>query len=370
MKRSLLLMLAVFLVISMVGMLASVGCKVEAAADEETAVTDEVVDEVVEEVVEEGQTEEEEEVVASEEVLYIGTFGWWGFEFAQQIKYGMVMAEKFWNESFGQNVVVDFTGPMDTDAEKVYEGLETAIARNPVGIFHMNQGLGEEKILLPYQENGGIVFNFGGTPTTYATDGMIGNDLTYFGELEAKKAIELAGESFTYAIGTLPESAQHQSKMEGIHTILDQYDTIEFAGLADDGSNVTEGVQNYTAFLTAHPDIDVLITTSGTGGANASTALEEAGYEPGEIIVISADVTEAHIAGLKSGYITQVLGTDLSNFGFYAISIMHLRHLNPAPITKDDIATGHLSGPVNITLGNPWIDSTNADVWSDLNFSE
>ena len=319
---------------------------------------------------EEESAEMEAEIREKTEALYIVSIGWWGFEWAQQVKYGAQQAEKFWNEVCGHNIKVEFVGPMDADTDKIYEGIETAIAKNPTGMYVMDLGMGEEKIIQPYLDRGGIVTNIGAPPKTYTTHAMIGNDLFYFGQIQAKKAIELKGESFKYAIGSLPESPQHIRKREGIKDIMDQYPNIEYVGMADDGKDIPEGVQNYTAFLTIHPDIDVFITTSGIGGAAAYRALEESGYEPGEIVVVSADMTADHITGLDKGFITRILGTELANFGFYAISIMHLRHLNAAPLTKNDEATGHLPGPVNIVIGNPWIDKSNVEYWMELNFSD
>ena len=359
MKKHLKLMVVFAVVAALIITISISGCKPSTSTAEEKG-TEEA---VTEETATTEETAEESEVVAEEEYLYVVATGWYSYDWAKQVKYGAQMAEKFWNEQCGQNVRVEFTGPMDNDPQKIYEGLEAAIAMDPIGIYYHGLNMGEGKIVKPYQEAGGLIMNVGAYPNDYESDCYVGNDLVLHGEYEGKKAIELAGESFTYAVGSMAEAQNMILKRQGISSVLDKYPDVEYLGMVEDGATIPEGVQNYSAFLLNHPDVDVFITTSGVGGAALVTALEETGHEPGDIIVISSDMTAEHIEGVKKGYITAILGTELSNFGFYAITTLHLKHLNPCPLTTDDAATGHMGGPLLVALGLPWITADNVDAW-------
>lgn len=59
--------------------------------------------------------------------------------------------------------------------------------------------------------------------------------------------------------------------------------------------------------------------------------------------------------------------------GFYAVTIMHLRKMNPAPITKNDetlMKAGFLPGPYNLIIDNPWIDKSSVEIWKQMNIDQ
>ena len=346
MRKYLKVMVIMTVVVAMIAMISMSGCSTGTA-------TEDAADGV----------EENAKVVAGEEELYINAIGWTGWEWAQQVAHGMKMAEEYWND-LGENIKLEFTGPVDSDAEKIYEGLETAIAKNPLGIYTMHMGLGEDDLLGPYHDNGGIVFLITGVVKDYV-DCYVGNDLFYYGTRQGMKASEDYGDSFKYAIDTLPESPNHQLKRQGIQSILDQYDNIEFLGIIDTAADVTEGAANVNAFMTANPDVDVIISTTSTGAASCTIALQEAGYEPGKVKLIGSELTPDNFSGIESGYIDQVLVADLVNWGFYALSGMHLMHLNLAPLSGDDESAGYRPGPSSIIGGVFWVDNNNVGLYKD-----
>jgi ribose transport system substrate-binding protein len=70
-----------------------------------------------------------------------------------------------------------------------------------------------------------------------------------------------------------------------------------------DNFDVTKGTQLIGATLLAHPDLKVIIASSGPGGQAAAAAVKQAGLS-GKIMVIGFDAVPAEIAALKDGTIT------------------------------------------------------------------
>jgi ribose transport system substrate-binding protein len=70
-----------------------------------------------------------------------------------------------------------------------------------------------------------------------------------------------------------------------------------------DNFDVTKGTQLIGATILAHPDLKVIIASSGPGGQAAAAAVKQAGLS-GKIMVIGFDAVPAEIAALKDGTIT------------------------------------------------------------------
>ena len=98
--------------------------------------------------------------------------------------------------------------------------------------------------------------------------------------------------------------------------------------------------------------------------------MEEAGVGPGEKFILCGDITDDILQSIRDGYITKTLAQQFASEGFYGISTMHLRRLNPAPVTGNDPKAGLVPGPVNIITDNFWIDKNNIDLFAKLNQHE
>ena len=70
-----------------------------------------------------------------------------------------------------------------------------------------------------------------------------------------------------------------------------------------DNFDVTKGTQLIGATILAHPDLKVIIASSGPGGQAAAAAVKQAGLS-GQITVIGFDAVPAEIAALKDGTIS------------------------------------------------------------------
>lgn len=362
-KLSLWLMI-VMITVTMIGLFSFSSCKgttaeTTAAASETTAAASETAA---------AETTAAATVVAAEEETYIFAGGWWAYPVWQQLKYGVTKAAEYWNAK-GDPIKVEFVGPMEGDMDQIYAGLEAAIAKNPTGIIYLGAlALNEGPIIQPYLDSGGMVWCFGGTGGVgWTATGTGGTDNSVYGELLGKKAIELAGENAKVGIQTIAASPDHQARVAGIKRIFANYPNVKILQEMEEGASSTEGTANAAAFIAANPDFDIMIGTGSLGGTNTSVALKEAGIAAGEKKVLCGDISDDILKYIREGYITATLAQQFASEGFYAITVMHLRKLDPAPLTSDDKKTGFLPGPINLVEGNFWVDQSNIDLFGNLN---
>jgi len=305
------------------------------------------------------------------EDLYMIAGGWWAYGVWKQLKYGAIMATEFWTKN-GSPMRLETVGPMEADMDRIYSALESAIAKNPKGIiYYCALGLNEGKIVKPYLENGGMLWGFGGSKGSDFTEtGTIGTNNSYFGELLGKEVISLAGSNAKVGIQTIAAAADHQDRVLGMKKIFKDYPNVKILQEMEEGPDAAQGTANAAAFTAANPNFDIIVSTGSLGGHNAATALEEAGVGPGEKFILCGDITDDILQSIRDGYITKTLAQQFASEGFYGISTMHLRRLNPAPVTGNDPKAGLVPGPVNIITDNFWIDKNNIDLFAKLNQHE
>lgn len=307
----------------------------------------------------------------AEKETYIFAGGWWAYPVWKQLKYGFTKGAEYLN-SLGANIEVKFVGPLEGDMDQIYAGLQQAIAQKPTGIMYLCAlGLNEGPIIDAYRKAGGLVWGFGGAEGDFKIDGLPGSDNTFFGRTLAERAIQAAGKtSFEVVIQTIQESPDHIARVQGIKEVFSKYPEIKILGYLEEGPTVEQATAGVSAFLAAHPEVDVFLGTASLTGMEAATALREAGIGPGEKVVICSDISTDILAGIKSGYVTGTVGQQFGQEAFWALIGMHLQHTNPVPLTKNDAATGFKPGPYRLIMPNPWIDKSNVAVWETLNEME
>lgn len=363
MKEKVICFIVALMIVSMVAAFSLGGCKTQTGTETTAATTAEATT-----AAEATVAVETTAVVAGEQELYVFAGGWWGTGVWKQIKYGGQQAEKFWNDR-GDNIKVEFAGPMEADMNAIYAGLETAIAKNPTGIVYgAGLGLNEGPIVEPYLKNGGMIFTFNDWYSTqWDATGNVGTPNDLVATAMAKKAIEMFGEKFTVGIATISGDPVHKLRRDTVEAIFSKYPDIKIVGYFEQGKTTEEGTANATAFLAANPDVDGFLTMSSETGPALVTALKEANIAAGDKWVIASDVTDPILAAIKEGYISATFGSQFASVGFYCVTNMHLMHLDPCPLTTDDKATGFVPGLVDAKLLPPSVDAKNIDLWTSMN---
>jgi len=352
MKKAFVLITALICIISFAGIVSLAGCKEEQA--ESNAVEEEAMGEE-EAIVEEDEGEEDEgEVVAADEELYINVSGGWSHAPWQQAKVGCQMADEFW----GDELTVEFAGPPDYNSDEMLAALEASIARKPTGIIWLSFGVGEDELLTQYHADGGMIMDWVGVTGNYPSDIMVGVDNRLFGQDLAKWMIDVMSEkqgvakedvSFKIGLMTLVGNALHLTRLDGIMDVLSEYPGVEIVGpTIDEGGDAETAAKNASAFIAQNPDVDCYIGTAALTGGALGRALKEAGYAPGEKVVIGADQDPELIVALQEGYLHGSLGYSFAAEMFHGITAMHIAHDALVKYTNNDKEYGFTVLPQRI----------------------
>ena len=175
----------------------------------------------------------------------------------------------------------------------------------------------------------GIVVTVGNSPMTdlqaeFGTKGMgyAGVDLYAGGTLTAEamlaKGLQAGDEAMVYGVFSQAERGQSEKGLA---------DTLEKAGLKVDRLEITQDVNSDTslaipvlvAYIQSHPDLKAIGTQHGGITGQMGQVLQQAGKQPGDIVVGGIDLGPATIDGLKSGYITATLDQLLYLQGFMPV---------------------------------------------------
>jgi simple sugar transport system substrate-binding protein len=175
----------------------------------------------------------------------------------------------------------------------------------------------------------GIVVTVGNSPMTdlqaeFGTKGMgyAGVDLYQGGKLTAEnmlaKGLKAGDEAMVYGVFSQAERGQSEKGLA---------DTLEAAGLKVDrleitqevNSDVSLGVPVLVSYIQSHPDLKAIGTQHGGVTGILAQVLQQAGKQPGDIVVGGIDLGPATIDGLKSGYITATLDQLLYLQGFMPV---------------------------------------------------
>jgi simple sugar transport system substrate-binding protein len=104
-------------------------------------------------------------------------------------------------------------------------------------------------------------------------------------------------------------------------------DTLEAAGLTVDRLEITQeansdaslAVPVLVAYIQSHPNLKAIGTQHGGITGVLAQVLEQAGKQPGDIVVGGIDLGPATIDGLKSGYVSATLDQLLYLQGFMPV---------------------------------------------------
>jgi simple sugar transport system substrate-binding protein len=175
----------------------------------------------------------------------------------------------------------------------------------------------------------GIVVTVGNSPMTdlqeqYGPQGMgyAGVDLYEGGKLTAEhmlaQGLQSGDEAMVYGVFSQAERGQSEKGLA---------DTLEAAGLTVDRLEITQeansdaslAVPVLVAYIQSHPNLKAIGTQHGGITGVLAQVLEQAGKQPGDIVVGGIDLGPATIDGLKSGYVSATLDQLLYLQGFMPV---------------------------------------------------
>jgi simple sugar transport system substrate-binding protein len=252
------------------------------------------------------------------------------------------------------------------DPQKMIDAFKQAIAAEPDCIEIMGHP-GEDAMmpLVDEAEGKGIVVTSGNNPmpnieAKYQSKGFgyAGADLYAGGHLTGQAMVaaglKAGDEALVYDIW---HQEGRSRSSQGV------FDALTEAGLTVDKLDVTnevdvdatQAIPILTAYLAAHPNLKAIGTQHGNITAILPKVLEQAGKQPGDILVGGIDLGPDTIAGIRSGYIVASFDQVLYLQGYYPVQQCWLTKTYLIPGLHLDTGVGTVT-PQNVDLIAPLIE--------------
>jgi simple sugar transport system substrate-binding protein len=226
--------------------------------------------------------------------------------------------------------------------ETMINQFKEAMAANPDCIEIMGHpGSAAFRDLVAQAVGQGVVVTVGNSPMTdlqqeFGAQGLgyAGVDLYAGGKLTAEamlaQGLQAGDEAMVYGVFSQAERGQSEKGLA---------DTLEAAGLVVERLEISQEVNSDTslaapvlvAYIQSHPNLKAIGTQHGGITGELAQILQQAGKQPGEIIVGGIDLAPATIEGLESGYVSATLDQLLYLQGFMPVvqCVMTARYKMP-----------------------------------------
>jgi len=368
MKKPIIWLVVIMMVFSFAFL--GIGCK--ATSGETTVVDETTAADVTTAASTDAAAETTAAVVAGTPELVICSGGWWGIDGWVNLKYGLQAAEKFLKAE-GVDIKVETSGPNGDDIEQVLAGIEASVAKKPIGIIIYHHNIGEDKMLNQYVQDGGMIVDRGTMmsmspdPLPYPIVMSIGTDDLNYGINHAKWLIELMGDSFTMGIDTMTDQYVHRQRVAGMMSVFSQYPNIEIIEpYMEQGATAESAAANASAWISQNGKAaDAIICTSALGASGVSTALKEAGFQPGDITVLGSDVDPTIVELIQQGWIVGTTGQAFAVQSFYAVLTLHALYNKGVITTVNDDKAGYVNAPSTMITPTFRITKDNTDDWAE-----
>jgi len=145
--------------------------------------------------------------------------------------------------------------------------------------------------------------------TTSVQDVVLGTDYANQGKVVAENIAKRGGQQNVIILGNQP-SGVHRVFVDGFVKALPALGNVTLVAEAYDAGDPTQTTDVVSRTLTAHPDVNVVLSWEGNAVAGITTAIKEKGLT-GKVVGVVNDVTPEVVAGLKDG---TLYGTSKQNF--------------------------------------------------------
>jgi simple sugar transport system substrate-binding protein len=337
MKKSLLWVAVLVLSVSMVIAFSLAGCKATTAAETTAAATAKPF---------EGIT------------IWFFTGGPEGCPFGSVVAKGAKAAE----DALGPTVTYLYS---DWNVEKMISQFKEAVAAAPDGICIMGHP-GEVAFapLVDQAEAAGIIVTsqnteLPGIQAKYGANGFgyVGASNYSAGVLLGKQSvIEFGLKEGDRALvyGLLAQETRGLRSKGCVDALTEAGLTVDYLEISNEiNADPTLGTPVITGYISANPDVKLIITDHGAVTATVQTYLKAANVEPGAIKVAGFDLSAASVEAIKSGYLGLILDQQPFLQGYLPILQVCL--------TK----TYYFSG-LNIDTGSGFVNAKNVDVLAGL----
>ena len=235
-----------------------------------------------------------------------------GGVFAVNVYNGAVQAAK----DLGANVSYVWSG---WDPQKMIQQFSESAATKPDGIAVMGHP-GDEAFdsLIDDAESKGIIVTSQNTELPLAQAKYMANGFGYVGAVnydaghalgvEAIKRFGLKSGDRAMVWGLLSQPSRGERTKGVIDAFKEAGLTVDYNEI-DSATNAdpVQGTATFSAYVSAHPDVKVIVTGHGGLTATAETYLKAAGKNPGDIMMAGFDLSPATVSAIQGGWMNLVI---------------------------------------------------------------
>jgi simple sugar transport system substrate-binding protein len=207
----------------------------------------------------------------------------------------------------------------DWDPQKMTQQFSEAAATKPDGIAVMGHP-GDESFdsLIDQAESNGIIVTSQNTELPLAQAKYMANGFGYVGAknydaghalgAEAVKRFGLKSGDRAMVWGLLSQPSRGQRTQGVIDAFNEAGLTVDYIEIdSATNSDPAAGTATFTGYVSANPDVKVVVTDHGGLTATAATYLQAAGKKPGDIKMAGFDLSAATTDAIKAGWMNLVI---------------------------------------------------------------
>lgn len=192
---------------------------------------------------------------------------------------------------------------------------------------------------------------------------FIGSDWTRMGEAKAKLLIDALPNGGKVATLSIINASNMRQAVNGFTAYIEANGGGKFQIVAneDDNGDAAKAAEVTAALLAAHPDMAAFAGFDSESGPGIVRALQEAGRQPGEVVVVADEQASEFFKTVKEGWTRGVMVQNRELFIYYAIKLLHDYNHNGLKTSGLTAADGGVAIPPSVDTGVLVVTKDNAD---------
>jgi ribose transport system substrate-binding protein len=237
-------------------------------------------------------------------------------------QYDYVGMEKIANEL---GVQVRVAGPTTIDLPSLIAAIDQVCAQNPAGVSVVGWDPSLTEPVNRCIEMGvPTVVDDGDLPGSKRL-AFIGSDWTSIGEAQAQAMMDALPDGGKLATLSIINAAIMRDAVQGFRNYIEANGEGKYEIVADEDDQGSSAVaaQLTAALLAAHPDLAGVAGFDSESGAGITVGLQEAGKQPGEVVVTAMEQSPDFFKRIDEGWVEAIIVQNRELFIYYAIKMLH-----------------------------------------------
>ena len=261
-------------------------------------------------------------------------------------------------------VKVRVAGPTDFDIPGFIAAVNQVCAQNPAGVSVV--GGWDPSLTEPVNKciEAGVptVVDDGDLPDSSRL-AYIGTSWTKIGEEQAKKIMEKLPDGGQIATMSIINAGNMRDAMKGFTDFLNANGAGKYQIVAneDDNGDSAKAAEVTAAVLAGYPDVKAIAGFDSESGAGIVRALQEAGKQPGDIVVTAMEQTPDFFKTVKDGWVDAIVVQNRELFIYYAVRMLYDYNHNGLKTSGLTAKEGGRPIPTSIDTGVLLVTKDNVD---------